>query len=78
MKKLILAAAVICAGCGVEPITEEEAVDILAALTQLADEAACAATVTPFPLCLQRQPGSRPASPPPPTRGTRATRSTRG
>lgn len=36
MRKLILAAAVLCAGCGgVEPITEEEAVGILAALTEL-------------------------------------------
>ena len=40
MKKLILATAVLCAGCGVGPITEEEAVGILAALTRLGDEAA--------------------------------------
>ncbi len=40
MKKLILATAVLCAGCGVEPITEDEAVGVLTALSQLADEAA--------------------------------------
>ena len=40
MRKLILVAAVLCAGCGgVEPITEEEAVGILAALTELWFEA---------------------------------------
>ena len=38
MRKLVLATAVLCAGCGVDPITEEEAVGVLTALTRLADE----------------------------------------
>lgn len=37
-KKLILATAVLCAGCGVEPITEGEAVGVLAELMRLLDE----------------------------------------
>ena len=37
IKKLILATAVLCAGCGIAPITEEEAVDVLRELTRLGD-----------------------------------------